>query len=120
MRAPVTVAVVSFLSLVACEGGSGPPTQANTPPPVAAPAPTTTTLAPAPPPTTQPPAPAPTPDTRGTCDGVTAPNRCDVGSGNPPPTARCNDGLWSCSQNRTGTCSTHGGVRCWVCPGALC
>lgn len=36
------------------------------------------------------------------------------------PTARCNDGSWSCSQNRSGTCSSHGGVSCWVCPGPLC
>jgi hypothetical protein len=36
------------------------------------------------------------------------------------PTAKCNDGTPSCSQNRSGTCSSHGGVACWVCPGALC
>jgi hypothetical protein len=63
--------------------------------------------------------PAP-PPSRGTCDGVQAPNRCDVGSGSPPATARCNDGLWSCSQSRSGTCSGHGGVACYVCPGPLC
>ena len=32
----------------------------------------------------------------------------------------CNDGWYSSSQNRSGTCSTHGGVRCWICPGTLC
>lgn len=36
------------------------------------------------------------------------------------PTARCNDGTYSCSQNRSGTCSQHGGVACWICPGPLC
>jgi hypothetical protein len=36
------------------------------------------------------------------------------------PTAKCNDGTPSCSQNRSGTCSSHGGVACWVCPGVLC
>jgi hypothetical protein len=36
------------------------------------------------------------------------------------PTAQCNDGTPSCSQNRSGTCSSHGGVSCWVCPGPLC
>jgi beta-lactamase superfamily II metal-dependent hydrolase len=35
-------------------------------------------------------------------------------------TARCNDGTYSCSQNRSGTCSSHGGVACWICPGTLC
>jgi hypothetical protein len=35
-------------------------------------------------------------------------------------TAVCNDGTFSQSQNRSGTCSSHGGVRCWICPGALC
>ena len=112
------------LLAMACGGGGNAPTA---PPPPPAPAPTTTTttttttLAPAPPPTTQPPPPNPNPGpSTGTCSGVTPPNRCDVGSGPPPPTARCNDGMWSCSQNRSGTCSTHGGVRCWVCPGPLC
>lgn len=35
-------------------------------------------------------------------------------------TAVCNNGQFSQSQNRSGTCSQNGGVRCWVCPGALC
>ena len=35
-------------------------------------------------------------------------------------TAVCNDGTYSFSQNRSGTCSSHGGVRCWICPGVLC
>lgn len=35
-------------------------------------------------------------------------------------TAICRDGTKSESQNRQGTCSSHGGVSCWVCPGALC
>jgi Carboxypeptidase regulatory-like domain/Protein of unknown function (DUF3761) len=35
-------------------------------------------------------------------------------------TARCNDGTLSCSQNRSGTCSSHGGVSCFICPGVLC
>jgi hypothetical protein len=56
----------------------------------------------------------------GMCNGVPAPNSCDVGTGPPPATARCNDGLWSCSQNRQGSCSSNGGVACWVCPGPLC
>lgn len=35
-------------------------------------------------------------------------------------TAVCSDGTRSCSRNRSGTCSSHNGVRCWVCPGPLC
>jgi hypothetical protein len=36
------------------------------------------------------------------------------------PTARCNNGQYSCSQNASGTCSSNGGVDCWICPGLLC
>jgi hypothetical protein len=35
-------------------------------------------------------------------------------------TAICNNDQTSMSQNRSGTCSQNGGVKCWVCPGALC
>lgn len=35
-------------------------------------------------------------------------------------TAVCNNGQYSQSQNRSGTCSSNGGVRCWICPGRLC
>jgi len=35
-------------------------------------------------------------------------------------TAVCNDNTYSCSQNRSGTCSQHDGVKCWICPGPLC
>jgi hypothetical protein len=35
-------------------------------------------------------------------------------------TAICNDKTYSCSQNRSGTCSSHSGVSCWICPGPLC
>jgi hypothetical protein len=37
-----------------------------------------------------------------------------------PVSAICTDGSSSNSQNRSGTCSSHGGVRCWVCPGPRC
>ncbi len=64
---------------------------------------TTTTTAPPPPPTTAappPPAPAPAP----------APG--------PPAgaTAICNDGTYSFSQHRRGTCSSHGGVQAFLAP----
>ena len=35
-------------------------------------------------------------------------------------TAVCKDSTFSSSQNRSGTCSSHGGVQCWICPGFLC
>jgi hypothetical protein len=56
--------------------------------------------------------PSPTPGPNGdTCPASQAPS----GS-----TAACKDGSFSQSQNRPGTCSSHGGVLCWICPGALC
>jgi hypothetical protein len=51
-----------------------------------------------------------------TCNGQSVPGSVSCGV----PTAQCRDGSWSCSQNRSGTCSSHGGVSCWVCPGRLC
>jgi hypothetical protein len=73
---------------------------------------------PAPPPTPSPPSPAPGP----TCNGAGVPSVVDClnNQGFRPPTAKCNDGAYSCSQNRSGTCSSHGGVACYVCPGLLC
>ena len=48
-------------------------------------------------------------------------NTCSRPAGAPAnATAVCTDGAYSMSQNRQGTCSTHGGVRCWICPGVLC
>lgn len=62
------------------------------------------------------PTPRPTPTPSLTCNGASVPGSVSCGT----PTARCNDGSYSCSQNRPGTCSSHGGVSCWVCPGPLC
>jgi hypothetical protein len=70
--------------------------------------------APAPAPTATP---RPPTEPRATCNGANAPLSC---SGSSAATARCNDSSWSCSQNRSGTCSSHGGVACWTCPGPLC
>ena len=64
-------------------------------------------------PATLPPTPPPSVGSS-SCTGV--PSRADCGV----PTAQCRNGQWSCSQNRSGTCSSNGGVSCWVCPGALC
>jgi hypothetical protein len=47
--------------------------------------------------------------------GICAANTAPAGA-----TAMCKDGTYSQSQNRSGTCSSHGGVSCWICPGALC
>lgn len=72
---------------------------------------------------TPPPTPRPTPTPAiYTCNGATAPAlvNCPNDQGVKPPTARCNDGSYSCSTNRSGTCSSHDGVACWVCPGPLC
>jgi hypothetical protein len=56
------------------------------------------------------------------CNGISVPAvvACPNNGGTHAPTARCNDGTYSCSQSRGGTCSSHGGVACWVCPGPLC
>jgi hypothetical protein len=65
------------------------------------------------------PSPSPSPNPPGgalTCGSSSVPGTVDCGV----PTAKCNDGTWSCSQNRSGTCSHHDGVSCWVCPGVLC
>jgi micrococcal nuclease len=78
------------------------------------------------PPTAVPPTaiPEPTPDTGFYVagDGCTYRNvdgnlvSCPVFADQPPAgaTARCNDGSWSFSQNRRGTCSHHGGVAYWL------
>jgi hypothetical protein len=58
------------------------------------------------------PSPIPTPSPNGpTCPASSVPSGT---------TALCNDGAFSQSQNRSGTCSSHSGVKCWICPGALC
>ena len=84
------------------------------------------TLNPAPPPTT-PPVSSPTPGPGGpitpsSCNPALVPASVDCLNNQPPgpPTALCVDGAFSCSQTASGTCSSHGGVACWVCPGPLC
>ena len=66
------------------------------------------------------PTPAPTPELK--CNGASAPSTvsCPNNQGIQAPTALCRDDTYSCSQNRSGTCSSHGGVQCYVCPGPLC
>jgi hypothetical protein len=65
---------------------------------------------------------SPSPSQTLTCNGVIVPATvsCPNNQGIKPPTAMCNDGSFSCSQNRSGTCSSHAGVQCYVCPGQLC
>jgi Protein of unknown function (DUF3761) len=91
--------------------GSGSPTPSATPTPTPTQTPTTT-----PTPTHTPthtPTPTPTPT-----HSPTPPPTTHI---TPPPTpysgptAICNDGTYSYSQTRSGTCSHHGGVRQW-CP----
>jgi hypothetical protein len=57
-----------------------------------------------------------------TCNGATVPSlvTCSNNDGIMPPTVECNDGAFSCSTNRSSPCASHGGVKCWVCPGPLC
>lgn len=45
---------------------------------------------------------------------------CPVSAAPSGTTAICNDGTVSQSQMRSGTCSSHNGVACWICPGVLC
>ena len=75
----------------------------------------TGTPAPAPSPSPSP-SPAPTPAPGSNICTVSSPIAAPCGTA----TARCNDGSYSCSQNRSGTCSQHNGVSCWICPGPLC
>jgi hypothetical protein len=68
------------------------------------------------------PGPLPLPPPSSTYNGQAVPAIVDClnNQGVRPPTAKCNDGTYSCSQNRSGTCSSHSGVSCYVCPGPLC
>jgi hypothetical protein len=112
--------IVVLLAMPACGGGGSSPTSVAAPPPTTTTTSSTSTTVTTTSTTSSTARVTTTTTPQATCDGVAAPNRCDVGSGSPPATARCNDGLWSCSATRQGTCSSHGGVACWVCPGPLC
>lgn len=94
------------------------------PPPPAAPAPAPAPVVPPPPPPSPAPAPAPAPapdpepwggygcgegyyeNSAGNCIPV-------PGSSPSGASARCNDGTYSYSESRSGTCSRHGGVAEW-------
>lgn len=82
----------------------------------------TFTLVPGPTPAPNPPSPGPTPPgpspgpVNGICNAAAYPSSASCGT----PSAVCDDNTLSCSQNRPGTCSSHGGVKCWLCPGRLC
>jgi hypothetical protein len=52
-------------------------------------------------------------------DAIVHPASC-VNNSFGNATALCGDGARSCSSNNSGTCSSHDGVYCFVCPGALC
>ncbi len=81
-----------------------------TPAPSATPTPAST---PRPSPTATP-TPAPNPSGFPACVG--APGSASCGR----VTGRCNNGQYTCSTNRSGTCSSNGGLACVVCPGPLC
>ena len=65
-------------------------------------------------------APTSTPPTASLSCGAPAVVTCINGGHQGTPTARCADGAWSCSTTASGTCSSHGGIACRVCPGPLC
>lgn len=47
-------------------------------------------------------------------------------AGSPPvvscgtATGQCNNNDYTCSRNRSGTCSSNGGIKCVYCPGPIC
>jgi hypothetical protein len=53
-------------------------------------------------------------DTYTNVDGEQVQRPVDAPSAPPGATAHCNDGTWSFSQHRQGTCSGHGGVAEWL------
>ena len=60
---------------------------------------------------------APTPPPTGgipACPGSRPSASCGLATG------RCGNGELTCSQNRSGTCSSNGGLACVWCPGPLC
>lgn len=56
------------------------------------------------------------------CDGAFAPSVAScVDNRVEKPSAICNNGRYSCADNRQGQCSGgNDGVYCWFCPGKLC
>ena len=78
----------------------GPPQPTPAPPPSPGPTPT--------------PGPAPSPVGFPACPGNPQNASCGVATG------QCNDNSFTCSQNRQGTCSSHGGLKCVYCPGPIC
>ena len=91
-----------------------------TPTPVPTPIPTPTpppapTPSPIPTPTPAP-VPIPVPPAGSNICTIASPIAASCGTAS----AVCRDATYSCSGNRSGTCSTHGGVSCCLCPGALC
>jgi len=80
---------------------------------------------PAPTPTPTPratPTPAPAPTANPAPDPVGYPACTGSPAGKPcgRATGQCQDNTYTCSQNRSGTCSGHGGLQCVFCPGAIC
>jgi hypothetical protein len=97
-----------------CGGGRGPTDQTAVIPTTTTTTTTTTTLAPSPVPTA-PPAPTPVPGGgMAACPGTRPSVSCGLATG------RCDDSTYTCSENRSGTCSSHGGLGCVYCPGPIC
>jgi hypothetical protein len=60
------------------------------------------------------PSPPPGDGTYTNVDGNQIPRPVQAASTPNGATAKCNDGTWSFSQHRSGTCSGHGGVAQWL------
>jgi CarboxypepD_reg-like domain/Bacterial Ig-like domain (group 2)/Protein of unknown function (DUF3761) len=98
----LTVTADTRVDFVLARAATPTPTPSPTPGPIAAPG-----------------LPSKTPASACSLDSIVHPASCINNSfGNA--TAICNDGARSCSASNSGTCSSHSGVYCWVCPGALC
>lgn len=69
---------------------------------------------PQPKPTPKPTPKPPTPNGYPACPGTHSGPGCGSASG------QCNDGTYTCSQHRSGTCSSHNGIKCVFCPGPIC
>jgi len=132
VRLRIAIGLAAFLFLLTGCGPIAPPAPppapttpaavVNTPSPSESPTAVATTAPPVSVPA--PPAPAPKPATTagGACpagdyrnvDGACVPRPTQAAAPPAGATAQCNDGTYSFSKHRSGTCSHHGGVRRWL------
>jgi hypothetical protein len=109
-------AIQTYISASQTTQASPPTTSTPAPPPKPPPTPPPTTAAPRTP-TTSPPTTAAPSCSAGSyvnVDGNCIPRPVSAPSAPAGATAQCNDGTYSFSQHRRGTCSHHGGVAVWL------